>query len=315
MINVKKGGSMKVRRSALSRITAEDVIFDTINYLLLIFLCVATLYPFLNTLAISLNDATDAIRGNIYLWPREFSWRNYEMILKENTNIGSALFISAAIAVAGAGTSVFACLMIAYTLSRRDFVLRRFFIKFLVLTMYFSGGMIPVYLLMRSLGLINNFLVYILPGMVGAYNVMVMRSYIEGIPESLVEAAKIDGASEYRILFTIIMPLSLPVIATIILFVAVGQWNSWIDTMLYCSSRQELSTLQFELQKLLSSTRTMTSATADSAEALGLLEKGIVTPNSLRAAMTIIATVPILFSYPFLQKYFVQGLTLGGVKG
>ncbi|MDD3866720.1 MAG: carbohydrate ABC transporter permease [Eubacteriales bacterium] len=299
----------------MRKLTTEDVVFDSVNYILLMILCVATLYPFINTMAISLNDATDAIRGHIYLVPREFSIRNYEVILTENKNITNSLFISAARAVTGAVTSMFACLMVAYTLSRRDFVLRKFLTKFLVYTMYFSGGIIPVYLLMRQLGLINNFLVYILPTMVSAYNVMIMRSYIEGMPDSLIEAAKIDGASEYRVLFKIIMPLSLPVIATIILFVAVTQWNSWFDTMLYCSSRPKLSTLQFELQKLLSSTRTMTGATADAADALGISQQGMVTPNSIRAAMTIIATVPILFSYPFLQKYFVKGLTLGGVKG
>jgi len=306
---------MNKKRKNRIKATPEDIIFDTINYILLIGLCVVTIYPFLNTLAISLNNAIDSIRGGIYLWPREFTLRNYEMIFTENKNILMSTFVSAARAIIGAGTSVMACLMVAYTLTRREFVLRKFFTKFLVLTMYFSGGLIPVYLLMKSLGLINNFLIYILPGMVGAYNVMVMRSYIEGIPESLVEAAKIDGASEYRILFTIIMPISLPVIATVILFVAVGQWNSWFDTMLYCSGKQELSTLQFELQKLLQSTRTMTAETADALDTLGDNQKSVVTPNSIRAAMTIVATVPILFTYPFLQKYFVKGLTLGGVKG
>jgi putative aldouronate transport system permease protein len=292
----------------------ENIIFDTINYTLLIGLCVVTIYPFLNMLAISLNDAVDAIRGDIYIWPREFSLRNYEVIFTENKNIYQATMISAARAITGAATSVFACLMVSYTLSRKNFVLRKFFTKFLVFTMYFSGGLIPVYLLIKSLGLVNNFLVYILPGMIGAYNVMVMRSYIEGIPDSLVEAAKIDGASEYKILFTIIMPLSLPVLATVTLFVAVGQWNSWFDTMLYCSGRQKLSTLQFELQKLLQSTRSMTSTMIDAADSGGV-KGNVVTPNSIRAAMTIVATAPILFSYPYLQKYFVKGLTLGGVKG
>lgn len=306
---------MDKRKRPFPKATAEDIIFDAFIYITLFSLCAMTLYPFINTLAISLNDAIDAIRGGIYLWPREFSLRNYEMILRENTNITQALFISAARAVIGALTSVVSCMMLAYTLSRKNFVLRNFFTKFLVFTMYFSGGLIPVYLLIRDLGLINNFLVYILPGMISAFNVMIMRSYIEGIPESLVEAAKIDGASEYRILFTIIFPISKPVITTIILFVAVRQWNSWFDTMLYASGRQELSTLQFELQKLLSSTQSLTSTSYDAAVATGEAQKGMVTPNSIRAAMTIIAIVPILFSYPFLQKYFVSGLTLGGVKG
>jgi putative aldouronate transport system permease protein len=182
--------------------------------------------------------------------------------------------------------------------------------------MYFSGGLIPAFILVRNLGLINNFLVYLLPAMMSAYNVMVMRSYIESIPESLVSAARIDGASEYRILFQVIFPLSLPVVATISLFVMVGQWNSWFDTMLYCSSDPKLTTLQFELQKLLTSAQNIASAdAADAAQNMGESAKAAVTPASIRTAMTIIAVVPILFIYPFLQKYFVKGLTIGGVKG
>lgn len=304
---VKKGISIGAR--------VEDILFDTINSFFLVCLCIITIYPFINTLALSFNDAIDSLRGGIYLWPREFSVRNYEVIFTENRNITQALMISTLRALVGAGTSVMSCFMLAYALSRRDFVLRRVFTKVLVLTMYFSGGLIPGYLLMKSLGLINNFMVYILPPLVGAYNVMVMRSYINGIPDSLIEAAKIDGASEYRILFRIIMPMSMPVIATIILFVAVGQWNSWFDTMLFCSGNQNLSTLQFELQKLLQSTRSMTATMVDSYDSGNPNAKGMVTPNSIRAAMTIVATAPILFTYPYLQKYFVKGLTLGGVKG
>ncbi|AEE97264.1 carbohydrate ABC transporter permease [Mahella australiensis] len=308
----------KKQTRLLQRRSIGDAIFDIINYTLLILLCVVTIYPFLNVIAIAFNDATDAVRGGIYIWPREFSLRNFEVIFTENKNITQALKISALRAVIGSSTSVLSCLMVAYTLSRKDFIFRPLLTKFLVFTMYFNGGLIPTYLLIKSLGLVNNFWVYILPRLISAYNIMIMRSYIEGIPYSLVEAAKIDGASEYRILFTIIMPLSIPVLATITLFTAVGQWNSWFDTMLYASSKPELSTLQFELQKLLQAARTMSSNAMDIALATTTSTESArqtVTPNSIRAAMTVIAVVPILFVYPFLQRYFVQGLTLGGVKG
>lgn len=297
------------------RLTAEDLIFDIINYTILVLLCVVTLYPFINTLAYSFNNAIDAINGGIYLWPREFSLRNYEKILVENPAISQALFISASRALLGCVVSVFATLCVSYVLSRRDFMFRKALTPFLVFTMYFSGGLIPSFILIRDLGLMNNFFVYILPTLVGAYNVMVMRSYIEGIPDSLIEAAKIDGASEYRILFTIIWPLSLPVVATITLFVAVGQWNAWFDTMLYCGGNQKLTTLQYELQKLLTSSLSYASTDSDAAMNSGEAYKTTVTPTSIRTAMTIIAVAPILFIYPFLQKYFVKGLTLGGVKG
>ena len=151
--------------------------------------------------------------------------------------------------------------------------------------------------------------------MVGAYNIMFMRSYIEGIPDSFTEAAKIDGASEYRILFTIIFPLSLPVVATITLFVAVHQWNAWFDTMIYNGMNPKLSTLQYELQKLLTSALSIAAADSDAVLASGDSQRAAVTPMSIRTAMTVISVTPILFVYPFLQKYFIRGLTLGGVKG
>ena len=304
----------KQKRRSIKR-TREDYILDTIVYLSLCFLCVVTLYPFINTIALSFNDALDSVTGGIYLWPRKWTIRNYEKILIGNPLIKNALFISASRAVLGCIVSVFSTLCLSYALSRKDFVLRKVFTPFLVFTMYFSGGMIPAFILMRQLRLTNNFLVYILPAVISAYNVMVMRSFIEGLPESLIEAAKIDGASEYRILFKVVWPLSMPVLATISLFVIVGQWNAWFDTMLYNSSNPKLTTLQYELQKLLTSAQNFAGADPDAALATGDPNKAPVTPTSIRTAMTIIAVTPILASYPFLQRYFVQGLTLGGVKG
>ncbi len=312
---VKKSQNKFLSSIGYKRLTLEDLLLDAFNYVALICLCIVTLYPFINTLAYSFNNAIDSVNGGIYLWPREFTLRNYEKILIGNPAISQALFISAARAVVGGALSVVSTICVSYVLSRRDFIFRKALTPFLVFTMYFSGGLIPSFILIRNLGLMSNFLVYILPGLVGAYNVMVMRSYIEGIPDSLIEAAKIDGASEYRILFTIIWPLSLPVIATITLFVAVGQWNAWFDTMLYCGGNAKLTTLQYELQKLLTSASAYASADSDALTASGDSAKMAVTPTSIRTAMTVIAVTPILFTYPFLQKYFVKGLTLGGVKG
>lgn len=294
----------------------ENIIFDVLNYTFLIFLCVVTIYPFINTLAISLNDAVDSMRGDIYLWPRKFTLLNYIKLFAENKNILRSTFISTSRAIVGPAVGVTSSMILSYTLSRKDFVLRKLFTKILVYTMYFSGGIIPIYMLMRSLGLINNYLVYILPSMIGAYNVMVIRSYIDGLSASLIEAAKIDGASEYKILFTIIIPLSLPVLAVVTLFVAVSQWNAWFDTMMYTSGNKALSTLQYELQKVLMASRMLSESAGDSASAIASSTSlsGIVTPTSIRAAMTIVAVLPILCTYPLLQRYFISGLTLGGVK-
>ena len=317
MINMPDNTGFNIRRlPGYKRASTEDIIIDVVIHLALICLCVATIYPFLNTLAYSFNDAIDAVRGGIYIWPRAFTLRNYEIILVGNPLISRAIFNSATRAIAGGLLSVFACLCVAYVFSRKEFMLRKIFTPFLVFTMYFSGGLIPSFILVRNLGLINNYLVYLLPTMMSAYNVMVMRSFIESLPDSLVEAARIDGASEYRILFRIIFPLSLPAVATIALFVVVFQWNSWFDTMIYNSSEPKLTTLQFELQKLLTSAQNLTSSdSVDAAMSSGDGTRTAVTPTSIRTAMTIIAVVPILFVYPFLQKYFVKGLTIGGVKG
>ena len=303
------------RGNRLKRYTPEDLLVDIFVYVSLIFLCVITLYPFINTFAISLNDAIDSVRGGIYLWPRVFTWANYNNILTSNTvNMTYALRNSAGRAVLGSVLSTFCCMLLAYTLTHKEFVLRKAYNTILVASMYVSGGLIPGYLTIKAYGLINNYMVYILPGLVGAYNVLVMRTFISRIPYELVESAKIDGASEYRVLFQIIFPLSMPVIATIMLFVSVAQWNAWFDTMLYCASKKELTTLQFELQKLLASaTASVDQDMAQSTESLR--PGGMVTPNSIRAAMTILVTLPILCVYPFLQRYFVKGLTIGAVKG
>ncbi|OPJ56610.1 carbohydrate ABC transporter permease [Clostridium oryzae] len=297
-----------------SRRTKGDIVFDTLNYIILALIVVITLYPFLNTLAISFNDSIDAVRGGIYLWPRKFTLFNYKNILSQSA-IYHATFISVLRAFIGCIFNVFASLVVAYAISKKEFVLRGFYSRIFIFSMYFSGGLIPSYFLIKGLGLTNNFLVYILPGIVSAWNIMVVRSYIDGLPKSIIESASMDGASEIRIIFSIIFPLSLPVLATITLFVAVGQWNSWFDTMLYCSSKQSLSTLQFELQKVLQSSASLQTQANMAASKIPGAASNTVTPASVRATMTVIAVVPILLVYPYLQKYFVTGLTLGGVKG
>jgi len=308
-----------MKRFSASRISAnaENIIFDTINTIVMLFVCVVTLYPFINTIAISFNDSTDAIRGGIYLWPRALSFRSYETILFRSSSIPHATMISALRAVLGTLLSVPLSMSLAFVMTRRDYVLRGFITKLVVFTMYVSGGLIPTYLTYRAYGLMNNFLVYLLPGAIAAFNVLVMRAFIYSIPFELTESAKMDGASEYRILFTIIFPLSLPVLATIGLFVAVSQWNQWFDTMLYCSANKTLFTLQYELKRVLDSANSMVAGDTVTMEALGgeMDGAGRVTTQTIRAAMTVISVVPIACVYPFLQKYFVKGLTLGSVKG
>ncbi|MCK8486422.1 carbohydrate ABC transporter permease [Paenibacillus sp. MBLB2552] len=301
------------RRVGRSRI--EPILFNTINTIFMIFLVIVTLYPFLNTIVVSLNAGNDTIRGGIYLWPREFTLQNYKAVFVSGT-IYDAFLISVARTVLSTILNIFLTTMLAYTLSRREYVFRKPITTIFVLTMYFNAGLIPGYFLMKDLHLLNNFLVYVLPSMISAFNLIVIRTYIGTIPESLVESARIDGAGDFKIFWTIIFPLCKPVLATIALFVAVGAWNSWFDAFIYTSSRQELSTLQYELMKLLSSSMNANSNPAVAA-GVGMTQDTAaarVTPLSIRAAVTVVASVPILLVYPFMQKYFVVGLNVGSVK-
>jgi putative aldouronate transport system permease protein len=213
--------------------------------------------------------------------------------------------------ITGTVIGVLCSAMFAFALSRSDFAFRRLFTIMLVITMYVGGGMIPDYILIRNLGLINNFWVYIIPGLISAFNVIVIRAYIDNIPPSLQESAKMDGANDLVIFFKIILPLCKPVLATIALFIAVGQWNSWFDTYLYARGVNWLSTLQFELMKVLDSAQSIGSNVDLYSEGLRAAKRN---PEAMKMAITVIATVPILAVYPFLQKYFVTGLTLGSVK-
>lgn len=286
-------------------------LFDVVLLLFMLVVVVVTLYPFLNILAISLNDATDTARGGIHILPRQFTWANYEYIFNGNDRLLGAFGMSVLRTIVGTITGILASTMLAYTLSRRDFVFNGAISFILVITMFVSGGLIPEFLLIRELGLMNNFLVYILPMLISAFNVIVIRSFMDGIPMALTESAKMDGAHDFTIFWKIIIPLSLPVIATVSLFLAVGQWNNWFDTYLYARSNANLTTLQFELMKILDNTQMSAGdITSGNAEYVA----GRTNPQSIQMAITIIATVPILMVYPFLQRYFVTGLTLGAVK-
>jgi len=284
--------------------------FDICLYTVMCLVAVVTLYPFLNVLAISLNDSSDTVKGSIYVWPRAFTWQNYETIL-QYPSLVIGFRNSVLRAVIGTLAGVLSASMVAYALSRADFQARKLFSTMFVLTMYFSGGLIPVYMLIRNLNLLGTFGVYIIPGILSVWNMFIIRSYIAGLPHALQESAKIDGANDFTIFYRIILPLCAPVLATIALFVAVGQWNSWFDTYLYNSSKEQLTTLQFELMKVLQSTQTLTEANYNPGMAQNMAS---VSPESIKMAITILCTVPILLVYPFVQKYFVKGVTLGAVK-
>ena len=277
----------------------------------MLFCVIITLYPILNTIAVSFNEAYDTIRGGVHLFPRKFTLVNYRTVLQKES-MGIGLWISVLRTGIGIVTQLFCTALLAFVLSRKVFIFRKQATFYYVLTMYVSGGMVPTFLLFRNLGFINSFWVYIIPGLVSAYNMIVIRTYINGLPDSLQESAMIDGAGYFTIFARIIAPLCKPVFATVALFIGVGQWNSWFDTMLYNRMNPQLTTLQYELMKLLSTVSTMTGSSANAYSNNNT--KTMLTTASVQAAATVLTCLPIVVLYPFLQRYFVTGMTIGGVK-
>ncbi len=291
----------------------RDIAFPICNTIFLCLLVFVTLYPVLNTVAISFNDGTDALRGGIGLWPRVFSTKAYVSLLTDPL-MYSAFFISVSRTVITTFLNVILTSMLAFALSRKEYVLNKFITFMMVLTMYVNAGLIPGYLLIsRTLHLSKTFWVYIIPTMFSCFNLIVLRTYIMGLPEALAESARIDGANDMRIFWQIIFPLCTPVLATVALFVAVGSWNQWFDTQLYCGSKKNLYTLQYLLKMKLATTTQSANSAATSADALKNTTQ--TTPVTIRCAITVVSAVPILVVYPFLQRYFVTGMVLGGVKG
>ena len=286
-----------------------DKLFVVCNTLFMILFVIVTLYPVLNTVALSFNEGTDAVRGGIHLIPRKFTFKNYSVVLHMQ-NIITGAVVTVARTVIGTLLALVANALLAYIISRKEFLFKSQLSLFWVITMYVNGGLIPVLLLYKSLGLTNSFWVYVIPGMVSAFNVLVMRTYMQGLPDALEDAAKIDGAGYMTIFVKVVSPLCKPVYATVALFVAVGQWNSWFDAMIYNRMKTEYTTLQYELMKLLSSVMQQSG----SATSMNTANVATVTPITVRAAATVITMLPIICLYPFLQRYFVAGLTIGGVK-
>lgn len=291
----------------------EERIFTSLNTAFMIAFSVLMLYPFWNTVAVSFNEAVDTVRGGVTLYPRRFTLQNYKMVFSTGT-IFHAFFVSVARTSINMFTNVFLTAMIAYVLSRPNFMFRKPFTMILVISMYINAGLIPTYFLIKNLGLLNSFWVYVIPGMVNAFNFLVIRTYLKTIPESVIESVRMDGGGDFKIFFSMILPLSMPVLATVGLFVAVGSWNSWFDTLIYASSKVNLHTLQYKLMEYLQSSQSQARGSGEIGAMALAKTSSLVTPVSIRAAITVIASAPILFIYPFMQRYFVVGVNIGGVK-
>ena len=297
------------KKSKLKHLKGWDLAFYICNGIFMVVFVIITLYPVVNTIAVSFNDGIDAVKGGIHIWPRVFTTKNYATVLGKQ-NIKTAAVITVARTVIGSVLSLVTNALLAYIISRKKFMFKASFSLFWVITMYVNGGLVPVLLLYKSLHLTNSFWVYVIPGMVSAFNMLVIRTFMQGIPDSLEESASLDGAGHLTIFLKIISPLCLPVYATITLFVAVYQWNSWFDAMLYNRMKDQYTTLQYELMKLLSSVMQQ----GGNAVNVNNAADNRVTPVTVRSAATVITMLPILCLYPFIQRYFVTGLTIRSVK-
>ncbi len=287
----------------------QSRLFDIVNMVLLLFIVVVMLYPFINQLAISLNDSTDAIRGGITFYPRKFSLESYKFMF-QNANLLSAAWMSLLRVLVGTTTGVLATALLAYLVTIKNFSGRKFMRRLFIITMYFSGGMIPTYLLIVKLGLTNTFTVYWLPALISSYYMLIVASYMQNIPASLTESAMLDGATYFTIFRKIIIPISIPVLAAICVFTGVNHWNSWFDVMIYNPSG-EFDTLQVFLRRMLLEIEALTSIRDAQ---MARTEFSSLTAETVRAATTMIVTIPIALIYPFFQKYFVSGITMGAVK-
>ena len=274
--------------------------------LLLSFLMV---YPFWNQLILSFNDGLEAVRGGLYFLPRRFSLQAYEYVIT-NSNILRGAFISILRVAVGTVTGLAFTGLLAYIVTIRRFSGRRFLRTLYLITIYLSSGLIPFYLLIVSLRMINTFAVYWLPNLVNAYYMLIISSYMQSIPESLSESARLDGARELTIFFRIMVPVSTPVLAAIAVFSAVGHWNSWFDVLIF-NPGGKWDTITIYLRKILLAIEQMEKL--HNAQQLSEKYRRLV-PQTMRAATTMLVTLPIVFSYPFLQRYFIKGITIGAVK-
>ncbi|AFH64121.1 carbohydrate ABC transporter permease [Paenibacillus caseinilyticus] len=293
---------------SLRRRTAGEAVFDGFNVLLMLLVCSITVYPIWYVLVNSFNDGADAMRGGIYFWPRVFSLESYEAVLA-NSGIMKAMGVTVAKTVIGTLAHVFFTAMVAYAFSRRELIGRRLYMFLGTVTMFFSGGLIPTYLLIRDLGLLDSFWVYIIPAMFNFFDLIIFLAFFREIPAGLEEAAKIDGANDFRIFYGIVLPVSMPVVATIALFHGVYQWNDYFTGMIYINNR-ELQPIQTYLYRVVA----QASSNQMMAAAPGGITKN-VTSQSIKLATMVVTTLPIVFVYPFLQKYFVKGFMIGSIKG
>jgi putative aldouronate transport system permease protein len=294
----------------LSRKTAGDVVFDVLNYSFLFLFSLTIIYPFWSTILLSFSDTSEATSLGFHVWIRHWTLSAYKFAMSRYGNVPTAYLNSIIRTVAGTLLTLVVTLLAAYPLSKKNLPGRNIITIFILVTMFFSGGIIPSYLLIRSLGLIDKRLVLFLPGLAGGFNIVIMRNFLMTLDKSYEESAFMDGANYLQILASIIVPLSKPVIATVALWTAVGHWNAWFDAMIYIRSGNKI-VLQLLLQRMLQELERFAQEVANFQQ----VENVDLPSESMKAAVTVLTIGPIVIAYPFLQKYFIKGFLMGSLKG
>jgi ABC-type glycerol-3-phosphate transport system permease component len=294
------------------RISAGERVFDAINFVILSLFVFVCIYPFYYVLVGSVSSGS--LSRYAYLWPINFTLRTYKDIFSQN-EIYRAFFISISRTVLGTLLTTFFTSMLAHLLTKEKMYFRKFIYRYFIVTMYISAGLIPWYITMRTYGLQNNFLVYVVPGIVNTYYLILVKTFIESIPDSLEESAEIDGAGFFTVYTRIILPLIKPILATIMVYAAVGHWNTWQDNY-FLVLKRELQTVQLMLYNYLQQAQTLAMAMRNATStSSGQAAAFPVSPESIRMTMVVITVVPVMLVYPFLQKHFTSGIMLGAVKG
>lgn len=298
-----------LKRSGLNKRGPFDIVFDGLIYLFMLLFFIIVAYPILYVLALSFSSREAVLNNEVYIIPVGFNFDNYKLVLKHEF-LPKAFLNSVFYTVFGTLYSMILTILGAYALSRKNYFGRDFIMFLIAFTMMFGGGMIPSYMLIKKLGLLNTRLALIIPFAVSQYNLIVMRTYMQQIPSAIEESAKLDGANDFVILFRIFVPMSKPVIATITLFYAAGQWNDFFSGLIYLDDKNKFP-LQLVIRDLLI---TQNDATLNQGLAA---QQGMpsLTPGGFRAAIVVVTVLPLLVVYPFIQKYFVKGVMLGSIKG
>lgn len=296
---------------AMRRTTGEKV-YNVFNIIVLSLFTLVCVYPFYYLIINSFSDNNAAAAGEVMWWFKGFHLQNYKDVLGLD-GLAAAAWISVARTVIGTVLTVLASAYLGFMFTQQKMWARSFWYRFVVITMYFNAGLIPMFITMKNLHLTNNFWVYILPAIVQPFNIILVKTYIESIPASLQEAAEVDGAGTLTVFYKIVLPMCTPILATVAIFSAVNQWNSFQDTLIYMTD-SKLYSLQYLLYTYINQASALANSVKANAANVSALASA-ATPTSIRMTVSVIVVLPIMFTYPFFQRFFVKGMMLGAVKG